>query len=539
MGRPGALSGAPPGTRRRKLAVAAVSSFAALLAAEVAARKLFGVPLEERLPIVEVQANPTRGYEMVPDRDHYTYLHPVHVNHLGLRGPDLPEKAPGECRILCLGDSLVYGQGVADPDTIPAALEAELSGRAGEAHRIVRVVNGGVRGYDTAQERALLEELGDRIRPDVVVLFWYPNDLEKPRIEAARDSLARSGPVAYDTDRRMEGTALWTWRGRQLLRRSALVVRLRHVWAGLADRPLPPEEVERGLRRLDQDLGRIQAWASERGVVCVVVALPVPSPCPSPQPGSRSATPRTSCARRSGDRARARVPRRRSDAGAARAGEGARRAADPAVRRPLRRAREPGDRAEARPRAPGAPPDPVVDAAQEAARPRTKWRGSRAGTHRGGGACLREARGSELHLLDERVERRHALDVVVGVVLDQRVDLPAAEALRRVVQERRVLRDLVGVRERRPDLEVVRDAVVAVRGPVRAERRLVVVRPSPPRSSPTARGSSGPRRAARSSRRRPSSGPRSSRRRFVSSSPRNTDSRMPTRACSVIAASID
>lgn len=235
---------------------------------------LFGVPLEERLPIVEVQANPTRGYEMVPDRDHYTYMERVHVNHLGLRGGDLPARAPDECRILCLGDSLVYGQGVADVDTIPVALEAEFAGRAGEARRTVRVVNGGVRGYDTAQERALLEELGDRIRPDVVVLFWYPNDLEKPRIEAARAALERSGPVAYDTDDRMEGRPLALWKARQLLRRSALVLRLRHVWADLAYRELPPEEVERAFLRLDQDLGRITTWTRERGILFVVATLP-------------------------------------------------------------------------------------------------------------------------------------------------------------------------------------------------------------------------------------------------------------------------
>jgi lysophospholipase L1-like esterase len=251
-----------------------LSSAASLLGAELLARRLFGVPLEERLPIVEVRASPTRGYEMVPDRDHYTYLHPVHVNHLGLRGEDLPEKARDECRVLCLGDSLVYGQGVADEDTIPSVLERELAGRAVEARRSVRVVNAGVRGYDTAQERALLEELGDRIRPDVVLLFWYENDLEKPRIEAARASLERSGPVAYDTERRMEGLPLALWRGRQLLRRSALVVRLRHVLADLAFKPLPPGEIERGFRRLDQDLGRMASWTRDRQVLLVVATLP-------------------------------------------------------------------------------------------------------------------------------------------------------------------------------------------------------------------------------------------------------------------------
>ena len=262
------------GRTRRRLLAAALSALAALSVAELAARRIFGVPLEERLPIVEVRAHPTRGYEMVPGRDHCTYLHPVHVNALGLRGGELPPKAPDEVRILCLGDSLVYGQGVADAETIPSKLEGELAERASEARRVVRVVNGGVRGYDTAQELALLEDLGDRIRPDVVILFWYPNDLEKPRIEEAREALERSGPVAYDTEARTEGAAALVWRARQILRSSALLVRARHVVTDLLAKPLPPAEIERGFERLDASLARFAAHARERKLLLVVATLP-------------------------------------------------------------------------------------------------------------------------------------------------------------------------------------------------------------------------------------------------------------------------
>ncbi len=251
-----------------------LSSAGSLAAAELVARRLFGAPLAERLPIVEVRANRTRGYEMVPDRDHYTYLEPVHVNHLGLRGPDLPPKAPDEVRVLCLGDSLVYGQGVSDADTIPELLAGEFAARAEEAHRIVRVVNAGVRGYDTIQEIALLEELGPRIEPDLVVLFWYSNDLEKPRVEAACSSLERSGPVAYDTDARMEGAAVVLWHLRQIARRSALLLRLRHLETEIASKPLPPAEIERGFQRLDASLAAFSSWVRARGIPAVVATMP-------------------------------------------------------------------------------------------------------------------------------------------------------------------------------------------------------------------------------------------------------------------------
>src|SRR5882672_198257 len=113
--------------RRGALLAACASTLVALAFAELATRALFGVPLPERLPIVEVRADARCGYVMVPDREAFTYGHPAHVNHLGLRGGDLEKKAPGEIRILCLGDSTTYGQGLADEDTLPALLERELA----------------------------------------------------------------------------------------------------------------------------------------------------------------------------------------------------------------------------------------------------------------------------------------------------------------------------------------------------------------------------------------------------------------------------
>src|SRR5262249_13240930 len=107
-----------------------------------------------------------------------------------------------------------------------------------------------------------------------VVLFWYPNDLERPRVESAYAALERSGPVAYDTESRMEGAAVVAWRARELARRSALVVRLRHVVSDLLAKPLPAPEIEHGFERLDASLARISAWVRERGIRAVVVTMP-------------------------------------------------------------------------------------------------------------------------------------------------------------------------------------------------------------------------------------------------------------------------
>jgi len=261
--------GSPTG-RRERWTAAALSGVLSLAGAECLSRSWFGVPLAERLPIVEVRANALRGYEMVPDRDHYTYEHPVHVNGLGLRGEDLPEKTGGEVRVLCLGDSLTYGQGIAGEDTLPVRLEHALAGGRGR----VRVVNGGVRGYGTPEEVALLEELGPRIRPDVVVLLWYENDLERSEIEENFTRLERSGPVAFDTGAKMEGVPLWRWRFRQLLRRSALLVSSRHAWADWTAHRLTPAQVDVGFERLGRELDRLAEKARASGLDVLVAAIP-------------------------------------------------------------------------------------------------------------------------------------------------------------------------------------------------------------------------------------------------------------------------
>jgi lysophospholipase L1-like esterase len=251
-----------------------VSLLLALAAGEIVVRATCGVPLRERLPIVEVRASARRGYEMVPDRDHYTYEHPVHVNHLGLRGPDLGRKLPGEYRILCLGDSTTYGQGVADEDTIPTCLEAELARLAPSSARRVRVVNGGVRGYGTRQELGLLEEVGPAIEPDLVLLLWYPNDLERPDLDSIRAKLERSGPVAFDTGMRMEGAGLALWAVRRIVRGSALVVKARHWIADLAYHRLTADEVEQGFRRFDEDLSAARPLLEVLRSKLVVAVIP-------------------------------------------------------------------------------------------------------------------------------------------------------------------------------------------------------------------------------------------------------------------------
>ncbi len=265
--------------RRRSLAFLA-GGLASFAVGECLVRAFVGAPLRERLHVLEIRANATRGWEMVPGL-HYTYEHPVHVNALGLRGPEVEPKVPGEVRVLALGDSLTYGQGVADDETLPAHLERELRER--DPTRRFTVVNAGLRAYDTRQELALFEELGEAIDPDVVILFWYWNDFYGRDLEATRARLEASGPVAFDTGTRIEGWERVKWSARQVLRASALVMFLHDAGSGFWAETHTEAETARGFSDLDPELERFAALARSRGARALVAAIPDPSTLEEPR----------------------------------------------------------------------------------------------------------------------------------------------------------------------------------------------------------------------------------------------------------------
>jgi hypothetical protein len=100
----------------------------------------------------------------------------VHVNDLGLRGPDIAvAPAPGVVRVLVLGDSVVFGQGVDDDATFPAVLARRLTETW---HRPVETLNAGVQGYDTVAETAFLEGPGLAFGPHGVVVGMSLNDYD-------------------------------------------------------------------------------------------------------------------------------------------------------------------------------------------------------------------------------------------------------------------------------------------------------------------------------------------------------------------------
>lgn len=101
----------------------------------------------------------------------------VHRNALGFRDREFGPKQPNVPRILAVGDSFTFGDGIPDAaDTWPRVLEASLASAGVKAE----VLNVGVPGTNTAFQRHLLATKGYALAPDRIVLAFVPNDPEPP-----------------------------------------------------------------------------------------------------------------------------------------------------------------------------------------------------------------------------------------------------------------------------------------------------------------------------------------------------------------------
>ena len=157
------------------LLVAAVATLACLALVEVGIRTFAPQPTGPSQFIFD----PVRGDIPVPGQHgrrtlpgvyDYTYTN----NSLGLRGGEIDFGDTGKERVLVLGDSFAYGIGVNDDQVSVARLGRYLASR----NPSLEVVNGGDPGVGTDYELKFYRTLGTRLRPKLVVLYFFANDFE-------------------------------------------------------------------------------------------------------------------------------------------------------------------------------------------------------------------------------------------------------------------------------------------------------------------------------------------------------------------------
>ena len=103
------------------------------------------------------------------------------INQAGFRDDEFADPASNpkqadEYRIVVLGDSVAWGWGVEMPQAWPQVLEQILGDTMPGKH--ITVYNLAVNGYSTPQEVRVMETIGFRYQPDLVILNYVLNDPE-------------------------------------------------------------------------------------------------------------------------------------------------------------------------------------------------------------------------------------------------------------------------------------------------------------------------------------------------------------------------
>lgn len=110
---------------------------------------------------------PDISYELKPNIHEYTYRSTVTTNGFGFRSPEIDDKKP---LMIFLGDSITFGYGLEDDETIPAHIQKYIPKYS--------VINTAVPGYNLKQQTALYKEKIASLTPDILILIFHPNDLE-------------------------------------------------------------------------------------------------------------------------------------------------------------------------------------------------------------------------------------------------------------------------------------------------------------------------------------------------------------------------
>lgn len=146
--------------------------------------------------------NPALGYELKPDFAIEKDGRTLQIDSHGLRAVPQAGNSGGPA-LAVLGDSVVFGTGFSQEQTIPCLLQENLGGRGVDT----RVWNLGVPGYNLAELAEQLRVKGALVNPGAVVYILNLNDF------CRRDTIYEGGDNGlYRMYRRPPAKALWCFR---------------------------------------------------------------------------------------------------------------------------------------------------------------------------------------------------------------------------------------------------------------------------------------------------------------------------------------
>jgi lysophospholipase L1-like esterase len=165
---------------RRNIVVLAAACLILLALLEIGYRAFIVI----RKPIHKPSSVPGLGWELTPGarfrdrRKDGSRVTEYLINSEGFRdgttGP-WEQWDAGDTKIVFLGDSVVYGVHVNHQDLFSTKLASMLTAPS----RKVRVINAGIKGTNTLQHFALLKHKILAYDPDIVILAYFINDIER------------------------------------------------------------------------------------------------------------------------------------------------------------------------------------------------------------------------------------------------------------------------------------------------------------------------------------------------------------------------
>ena len=151
------------------LGLSLVSAIIFLAGIEIVLRMTGLVTVGPHPPLIfQSSDNPDISYELIPGIERGAYRSTVKTNALGFRSLEIDPTRP---LAAVIGDSITFGYGVENEETLAARLEARMPA--------MQFLNTGVPGYQLSQERATYKEKIAELDPQVIILVFFPNDMDE------------------------------------------------------------------------------------------------------------------------------------------------------------------------------------------------------------------------------------------------------------------------------------------------------------------------------------------------------------------------
>lgn len=118
-------------------------------------------------PIYRKSDDPALSYQLKPNLRETAFRSTVVTDRRGFRSEEVH---PGKSTLAILGDSIAFGYGLENDQTLSARLDALLE-------KSLNIVNAAAPGYGLSQEAAMYKNIVDMLHPSTLILVFHWNDL--------------------------------------------------------------------------------------------------------------------------------------------------------------------------------------------------------------------------------------------------------------------------------------------------------------------------------------------------------------------------